>query len=211
MNEDNIWYASYGSNLLEKRFHCYIQGGQPECSKTIYKGCSDKTLPKEREEIYIPTEIYFAKHSTSWNGGVAFIQTEFNALFQTLGRMYLINKGQFIDVIKQEIKYTGDLFLNFENIIHQKSYVFKQDSWYGNILYLGSKNNFPIFTFTQPSFNAEEINKPSPEYLRQIIKGIRETFCFDTQSIATYLMNKKGIHDNYTLEELTNLINEAIK
>jgi hypothetical protein len=27
-----VWYAGYGSNLLRRRFDCYIKGGKPEGS-----------------------------------------------------------------------------------------------------------------------------------------------------------------------------------
>ncbi|MBL0236650.1 MAG: hypothetical protein IPQ02_08595 [Saprospiraceae bacterium] len=36
---DYIWYASYGSNLLEERFQCYIKGGMPKGSTKTYLGC----------------------------------------------------------------------------------------------------------------------------------------------------------------------------
>jgi hypothetical protein len=28
-SQDQIWYACYGSNILQERFLCYIQGGDP--------------------------------------------------------------------------------------------------------------------------------------------------------------------------------------
>ena len=42
-SQDQIWYACYGSSILEERFLCYIQGGQPNGTRTIYDGCRDKT------------------------------------------------------------------------------------------------------------------------------------------------------------------------
>lgn len=41
--QDKVWYACYGSNLLEEHFLCYILGGQPAGVKTVYGGCNDKT------------------------------------------------------------------------------------------------------------------------------------------------------------------------
>src|SRR4030095_163368 len=114
----HIWYASYGSNLLEERFLCYIKGGQPVGSKKHYEGCRDKSLPIDKEEFYIPSELYFAKESDSWdNGGVAFIKTNFEPQQSTLGRMYLITPQQFIDVVKQETNSSGSLHIDFEKAI----------------------------------------------------------------------------------------------
>ena len=113
--ETHIWYASYGSNISEDRFHCYIQGGTPKGSQTSYKGCKDKTLPIDNEDFYIASELYFAKKSIkSWNGGgVGFISNNFNEA-KTIGRIYLITKEQFIDVIKQECDIIQDLKIDFD-------------------------------------------------------------------------------------------------
>lgn len=98
---NQIWYASYCSNLLAERFHCYIRGGCPKGSNKTYQGCRDKTLPIDNEEVYINSELYFAMKSSTWdNGGVGFIKVDFNPKPVTLGRMYLITKEQFIDVVK---------------------------------------------------------------------------------------------------------------
>jgi len=37
-----VWYAVYGSNLLRKRFDCYIQGGKPKGAAKDYPGCRDR-------------------------------------------------------------------------------------------------------------------------------------------------------------------------
>jgi hypothetical protein len=61
----HVWYASYGSNILESRFHCYILGGQPKGAKKTNPGpgCTDKTLPIAKEEVTINSELYFAKNA----------------------------------------------------------------------------------------------------------------------------------------------------
>lgn len=98
-----VWYASYGSNLLEERFLCYIQGGKPAGAIKTYKGCVDKSLPTASEGLEIPYSLYFAKHAGIWNGGgVAFIHHETTTRERTLARMYRITKAQFYDVVMQE-------------------------------------------------------------------------------------------------------------
>lgn len=190
----HIWYASYGSNILESRFHCYIAGGKPNGSSKTYIGCSDKTLPEEKEDIIIKSELYFAKKSKSWNnGGVAFINPNFDDNKETLARMYLITTEQFIDVIKQEINNNGELNIDFERVIKNGSLTFKEKSWYGEILYLGNQNEHPIFTFTNEKYLTDFVNPPSIEYLKVIINGLKETYNMNDIEINEYFKNKLGI------------------
>ena len=116
----HIWYASYGSNLLEERFLCYIKGGKPSGSSKRHDGCFDKTLPQNNAKIYINHELYFARKSKSWdNGGVAFLSEKFESNHKTLGRMYLITPDQFTEVVKQEIDFEGTLELDFDKAIEE--------------------------------------------------------------------------------------------
>ncbi|HZV69556.1 MAG TPA: hypothetical protein VFG10_08430 [Saprospiraceae bacterium] len=203
----HIWYASYGSNLLEERFLCYIRGGQPVGSKKPYDGCRDKSLPVVKEEFYISSELYFAKESDSWdNGGVAFIKTNFEPKQSTFGRIYLITPEQFIDVVKQETNGSDSLHIDFGNAISEGSLIFKDPSWYGNLIYLGIQYDYPIFTFTN-KINLTPTTKPSTQYLKTIISGIQEAFGnLNTFEILDYLISKEGIKENYSREELILII-----
>lgn len=206
--QDKVWYACYGSNLLEERFLCYLKGGQPAGAKTVYGGCLDKTIPSESEDIYINSELYFARASKNWNnGGVAFIRTTFSSTVSTMGRIYLITKGQLIDIAKQETNTVSDLTVNFNKAIQDGSYIFKERCWYGNLLYIGEKNDYPIFTLTNESDN-QATTKPSADYLKTICLGIKQTHGFDDLTILDYLKNKRGIIGNYTDEELMQIITE---
>lgn len=207
MDKNQVWYASYGSNLLEDRFNCYIQGGQPKGSNNIYKGCTDKTLPTESEEIYIKSELYFANKSKSWNGsGVGFIKTDFNENKSTLGRMYLITQEQFVEVVKQETNNNSDLNIDFEKAKKSGSIIFRKKSWYGNLLYLGEQNGNPIFTFTNERNLNDKINAPNKEYLSMIISGIKETYNLSDLEIKEYLEEIEGIKGNPIEKELGKLI-----
>ncbi|WP_422356187.1 hypothetical protein [Roseivirga pacifica] len=203
-----IWYASYGSNMQMERFLCYIRGGQPKGRMDYYKGCRDKTPPEDNEELYITSRLYFAKKSKGWNnGGVGFISNEFNSKNQTLARMYLITKEQFTDVIKQETKYDGELTIDFDKCAKNGSLVFKDPSWYGNLIYLGEQYGKSIFTFTSKIDFSDQINKPNDSYLKTIIEGIKETFPnFNEDDICEYLLPIEGINNHYNEEQLINLI-----
>src|SRR5215472_4618760 len=96
-----VWYAVYGSNLLKKRFGCYIAGGKPEGSKTEYPGCRDKTPPRGDRPTSLRHALYFAGHSNSWDAAIAFVRHASSTAL-TYGRMFLISYGQLNDVVRQE-------------------------------------------------------------------------------------------------------------
>ncbi|CAI5500851.1 unnamed protein product [Closterium sp. Naga37s-1] len=52
--ETLVWYASYGSNMLEERFMCYIQGGAVDGMTHPCHGCSDPTPPRASKWIAVP-------------------------------------------------------------------------------------------------------------------------------------------------------------
>lgn len=206
--QDKVWYACYGSNILEERFLCYIRGGQPKGAKTTYEGCSDKTIPTDNEDFYISSELYFAKESGNWdNGGVAFIRTSFEPRASTIGRIYLVTKGQLIDIARQETSTKTELTIDFDRAIEDGSYIFKRPSWYGNLLYLGQQNGYPIFTLTNEN-DLQPLAKPSKNYIKTIIRGIKEAHNFDDKTILEYLRSKGGINGKYDDKELLDIINE---
>lgn len=44
---EQVWYASYGSNLSSRRFSCYLCGGRPPGAIRTYPGAHDRTAPAE--------------------------------------------------------------------------------------------------------------------------------------------------------------------
>jgi hypothetical protein len=202
-----IWYASYGSNTFRERFLCYIQGGQPKGSMTNYNGCRDKSLPISESPIFLAHDLYFAMSSRNWQrGGVCFVKTQSNFSTFTYGYMYLITKEQFCDVVRQEIKSETQINLDFDNAITNGNLVFKPDSMYGNLIFVGNKDNYPIFTFTN-EINIQPTTKPSENYLTMIISGLIETHKLTNQEITEYLLSKDGILGNYSEVQLLEIIN----
>jgi len=211
-NTEYIWYASYGSNILEERFLFYILGGKPIGSTKEYIGSKDKTFPIKNEEIYINSELYFAKKSSTWNGGgVCFININFDKQIQTLGRMYLITKEQFLDIVRQETGTENSLNFDIKDVMNNGFSIVKERSWYVKIIYLGNQDDYPIFTISS------EINfdptKPDKNYLKTIIRGLQETYNLNEEEIKDYLITKRGIINNYTSDELLSIIidgNQAV-
>lgn len=206
-NQSYIWYASYGSNLLKDRFLCYIKGGKPKGSSRTNIGCRDNSLPKNDMQITIPFQLYFAKKAKNWlNQGVAFIGHDKVDKNPTLGRMYLISEQQFIDVISQENGNKEMPFIDFKEVQNKSSLVIFNNSWYGNIVYIGDHDSSPIFTFTSPlNIESEPLVAPSNEYLKVIISGLKEIYSYTNQEIAQYLITKPGIKNHFLEDQLIKL------
>ncbi len=189
-----IWYAGYGSNLLKSRFLCYIGGGQPEGAKKRYPGCSDKTEPRADKQIIIPYGLYFSKSSSIWEDkGVGFIKTQRNEHAGTLGRMYLITREQFVQVVRQENALEPSdksVEIDFETTITNGSSTIPAN-WYSRIVYMGEAEAYPIFTFTGNWTDEEiDVNPPGDKYLTTIAKGIKECYSISDEEIINYLKLK---------------------
>jgi len=204
-----VWYASYGSNLNKDRFLCYIKGGSPAGSTRVELGCKDPSLPIAETTFPLHHPLYFAKEAGGWQSqGVAFIGLIYDQDMVTYSKKYLITIEQFLDVVKQE--NGGDHFeIDLNEVREQGSKIFRQNAWYGNIIYLGDDQGYPIFTFTAPWERDEvEMKKPSHNYLATIIKGLKTDYT--NEEIFYYLQNKPGITGFYTDEELAKVIAVAV-
>ncbi|MDX1762558.1 MAG: hypothetical protein R3218_10430 [Christiangramia sp.] len=205
-----VWYACYGSNIKEERFLCYISGGTPPGALKHFLGCSDKTEPKESGSISIPHEMYFAKESPTWNGGgICFLHPEKDENIETLGRRYLITSGQFVDLVRQELKFEGEIHIDFEELIEKGYYDCMSDGRYGMLLYLGEIEGKPVVTFTSETYLEHEINKPDEAYLSTIIKGLQEIYDLEEQQLHRYLHKKTGVNSKIHEDELFELIKKA--
>ena len=207
-----VWYACYGSNIREERFLCYINGGTPPGALRNFVGCSDKTKPRKSAKISIPHEMYFAKKSPTWNGGgICFLNPEKNRNIETYGRRYLINSGQFIDLVRQELKFEGEIVIDFEELRNRGFYNCMTDGRYGLLLYLGEIEEKPVVTFTSEIFLKDELNPPDITYLSTIVKGLREIYDFKDSELLEYFKAKEGIKNSRierNLEEMIASVND---
>lgn len=149
VKEDLVWYVCYGSNLCKERFLCYINGSSYKGVTKVHKPCSDQTPPREDRPFMLPYKLYFAKESSNWGGGVAFIKKEAGA--STPGRAYLVTREQF-----EEIKQ-------------------KEGEWYTKSVPLGMLEGYSALTFTSPEPDLPE-TPPGPEYREVIRRGLVETY-----------------------------------
>ncbi|TSB47070.1 hypothetical protein [Alkalicoccobacillus porphyridii] len=186
-----VWYVSYGSNLMEERFHCYIKGGIPIGSTQAEKGCRDTTLPLRNRSCVLPYPLYFAKDRSKWGeGGVAFIGHKEDPSEQTIARQYLITFEQFVDVVEQENQADAS-GLSFDELM-EKGSVTLDDGWYGRVVYLGMDEGYPKVTFTNPlDLGTNPFYAPAKPYADTISKGLHELgYTFD--ETYTYLSSRKG-------------------
>ncbi|MCA0970712.1 hypothetical protein LCM20_08940 [Halobacillus litoralis] len=203
MKEQNlVWYASFGSNINVDRFLCYIRGGKPELSNDTERGCRDATLPRNEKPFVMNHQLYFAKEAARWNGGgVGFIAGEEDDSYETYSNMYLITREQFLDVVAQE-NGLDEFEMDFEEVMEKGSEKV-QESWYGNILYLGDEDGYPVFTFTSPyPIAPDEVKKPSVEYLSTIIGGLKKGVGLSDDEIVAYFMEVPGVKDEFSEEAL---------
>lgn len=97
---DYVWYACYGSNILEERFNKYIER------------TSSKQKPIASKAIILPYELYFGKKSRRWNNqGVAFL--DYQTSSTSFCWMYLITKQQFEEIKEMEgpVWYSEELYI----------------------------------------------------------------------------------------------------
>jgi hypothetical protein len=196
-NDHLVWYAVYGSNLLKKRFCCYIAGGKPDGSNTVYSGCRDKSPPREDRQIKLTHELYFAGHSTSWNASIAFVRQNASAT-HTHGRMYLLSYDQFNDVVRQENgrDVPGNTVVPpFENLAHADHFNVAGFRLYGRFIKVGAQDGHLILTLTATKDNFA-VGAPSEAYVKTIAAGLKETYPFMRKSeILDYLGKTEGVRD----------------
>ena len=156
-NREYVWYVSYGSNMLNERFMCYIKGGSFEGSR-YRQTCSDTTPPLAVRTFEIPYDMYFGNTSGSWQDcGVSFLDVSKRG--KALGVAYLITKDQFRHVCAEENGGRAP----------EEGY-----SWYDDIIDLGVMDGFEVKTITNR--NLRPYNDPCLEYKKTLIKGIKENW-----------------------------------
>lgn len=167
--KEYIWYVSYGSNMLEERFLCYIEGGRFEGSASYREACEDPTRPLQKRAIDIPYDMYFGNYSGSWEGcGVSFLDTTKEG--HALGVAYLITKDQFEHVAAEE---NGGRSPGYGN-------------WYEDIISLGEMDGFEMLTISNNELR--DYNEPCEEYLNTLKRGIRENWSeMSEEDIESYL------------------------
>jgi hypothetical protein len=205
MDTSYVWYVSYGSNLMEHRFLCYILGDQPEGSSQKERGCKNPAVPLKNSETKLPYPLYFARERTKWGeGGVAFIGHENDEKYTTIGRKYLITAEQFMDVTAQE-NSVEEIEADLEEVI-EKGFIHFGTGWYSRMVYLGEEEGYPMVTFTcNLDMGEQNLNPPHQAYLKTIAKGLLQ-LGLEKQETVEYFKNTPGIAGQMDEEELRGII-----
>lgn len=74
-------------------------------------------------------------------------------------------------------------------------------SWYDYEIPLGDEDGIPVYTITNKN-NLNNILQPSEAYLKTIALGLNETYKFDNEEVANYLIKKIGIKGKLTKDEI---------
>ena len=203
-----VWYASYGSNLLEKRFLLYLRGGKFSPGHASHPGARDQALPiKPPILLKANYELLFSKWSERWGGGVAFIKPN-PQMPSCWIRCWDVTEQQFFDIAAQENQLPpGHLNLDISKIVKEKQLDLGA-GWYNEVVYLGELDSQPIVTFTASSVDGHM--KPSAAYLSVLIAGLKEASSLDDTEIQEYLVGVAGIHDQWTEQELHKVISQTV-
>ena len=166
-DDDDVWYAAYGSSMCAERFACYIQGGFCKDNGRHYAGCSDKTLWTGTYFTEVRGSVCFGNHSSSWGGGVASYRD--SPCGKTIVRPYRIKRSQLHEIQAQE----GN-----------------SPKWYGRTVCLGiGADGAPIFTLTCE--REPERARPTEAYLNVLRRALEEECGMEKKKVECYLGQMK--------------------
>lgn len=205
---EQVWYAGYGSNLAWARFRCYLQGGRPEGAARTLPGATDPADPLDMQPITLDGSVYFAWHSPTWGGGIAFYDPDAGGT--SLGRAYLVTAAQFVDVATQEMhrEPTGDP-LDLVALMDAGRLVLGPGR-YETLHVVGEIGNQPVVTFTSSVHDEMPLNAPRAAYLTTMARGLAETHGLDASAITSYLLGRPGCALGWTHDDVAALVSAAL-
>lgn len=186
--DQRVWYAAFGSNLLRERFEVYLTGGliPGATDGRAQAGARDRSLPTEDRPLSIDHDLYFALRSSRWGGGgVAFLDPNTRTSQPTLGRAWNISLQQLADVYRQENRAPVEIEIDLDHLL-ANGFHDRLDSNYGRLLHLGHLDGLPVLTFTTRQRHPET-TRAHGSYLEVIRQGLMESWELRPSEIAHYL------------------------
>lgn len=151
-----VWYAAYGSNMLEERFLHYIHGGSFRGKGRNQRPCGDTSSPRAKRAYVFDHDMYYAKESGAWEyGGVSFLDVTRPG--KAYGVAYLITEEQLEHLWREE--NGGQMPIPGK-------------SWYDHKAELGTMDGYPVLTVTNRRIL--EKNEPGERYKNVLMEGLRE-------------------------------------
>ncbi len=186
----DVWYAAYGSNLLEARFLTYLRGGEVPGSGRMQHGARDATDPRDSRPYRLDRTMLFGGEAGGWQGrGVCFVDPHRDAPGDTLGRAWLLTTEQLADVWAQENGSTVGPAIDLGELAAAGS-ADLGSGWYRRLEYLGELDGLPVATITCEV--APERNPPGLDYASIVGRGIVETWGLSPQEATDYLIARFG-------------------
>ncbi len=141
--------------------------------------------------MMIDRDLFFARHSRQWNGGVAFVDLKPVDPPPTYGRAYRLTSEQLLHVASEE---NGGQQVDFNpERIGDDVIEIRASGWYRLLLPLGMLGAEPLVTLTGQRTELGPRTRPSPAYRDRIRSGLKETFPELTDNqIDTYLNERAG-------------------
>jgi len=169
-----VWYVGYGSNLSSDRFGRYLDR------------CRDRIRPWRWAAVEVPHRLLFARASTTWGGGgVAFLDPEPTFGTRTLGRAWLLTRGQFADVLAQECGLpVGSVEVP---ALDGGCVIAHPGHWYGCVVPLGWREGWPMVTFTDEGAASQVAGGPAPSYRAVIAQGLAEAHGLTPAAADAYI------------------------
>lgn len=165
----NVWYVSYGSNMLKERFDCYIKGGKCRFNGRKYRGCTNKEESKKSVSLTLPYNMYYGNNSGSWHdSAVSFLDVSKPGF--AYARAWLVAEDQLDGIHKQEGK-------GFD--------------WYPDLYQLEDIDGIPAYTFTNEfKRDPKAFSDIKACYAGVLAEGLKESFPELTdEQIQEYLEN----------------------
>jgi hypothetical protein len=200
-----LWYVAYGTNMSSARFRVYLEGGTPLGGARVYPGARDPVAPQRDVSVLIPGGIRFVGVSSVWGGGMAIFDP--GADGEIAARAYLITAEQFVDVLAQETRAAPGLDVDLTPV-HETGWHSLGQGRYQTLALLGERDGHPMLTFTSADADAHTLNRPSENYLRTTVFGLREAHGWAGPRIGAYLCRFPGAAGVWTAQAIEDLVGE---
>ncbi len=192
-NDEMLWYAAFGSNLLRERFLVYLTGGTIPGSTTgkVQAGARNPALPSGDQPFAIQRTMVFAGASPQWgNGGTAAVDHDQDPTTPTLGRAFRISLSQFEDVVAQENRLAAPPSIDLAAAVAGE-WLDVSPNKYGRVALVGRIEDEPVLTITTLGRPAN-LTPAHNSYLAIMASGLEQTWGLGPPEAAEYLSSRPG-------------------
>lgn len=173
-----LWYVSYGSNLLAARLHTYLTGSPEGSEFGAHPPAPTTSLPEREHWLWIDHALYFAGVSQRWGGSAAFVSPDVDPSTPSLAHGYLVEQSQFEHLITVEnvvdrVDIPGSLEVGRWAQVRMDTRGETFRGKYDALLRLPDIDGTPAYTLT--SSRVRERGMPSDRYLATIERGVRSS------------------------------------